>query len=84
MYHKPSNNAPGIIIETHKTPFSGSIKRGTKWNMKQIWILTYSLDFALSNNYLQVTIKFLESKVFNVKVEGFCIIKKRIKLQLSL
>ena len=35
--------------------------------MKHIYILSYSLDLALSNNYLQVTIKFLEPKVFNVK-----------------
>ena len=37
--------------------------------MKQIKVLTYSLDFFLSNNYLEVIIKCLEHKIFNEKVE---------------
>ena len=53
--------------------------------MNQIWILTYSIDWSLSNKYLQVTIQCLEPKIFNVKVEVlFYTIKKiRIKPQLS-
>ena len=30
-------------------------------------ILTFSLNFALSNNYLEVTIQCLEPKILNVK-----------------
>ena len=26
MYGKPSNNAPGILTETHETPFLGQFK----------------------------------------------------------
>ena len=26
MYRKPSNNAPGILTETHETPFLGQFK----------------------------------------------------------
>ena len=37
--------------------------------MKQKRILTYSLDFALSNNYLKVIIQYLELEIFNGKVE---------------
>ena len=32
-------------------------------------ILTYSLVYALSNNYLKVIIKSLEAKILNEKVE---------------
>ena len=37
--------------------------------MKQIRILTYSLDFVLSNKYIQVTMQCLEPKIFNEKIE---------------
>ena len=37
--------------------------------MKQIKVLTYSLDFALSNKYLELIIKSLEPKILNEKVE---------------
>ena len=37
--------------------------------MKQIKVLTYNLDFALSNKYLEVIIKSLEPKISNEKVE---------------
>ena len=53
--------------------------------MKQIKILTYSLDKALSNKYLEVIIQCLELEIFNEKVEvlfGFFSFF-RIKPQLS-
>ena len=31
--------------------------------------ITYSFDLALSNKYLEMIIKFLESKIFNAKVD---------------
>ena len=37
--------------------------------MKQINILTYSFDLALSNKYLKVIIKRLKPKIFNEKAE---------------
>ena len=37
--------------------------------MKQIKVLTYNFDFALSNKYLEVIIKSLEPKISNEKVE---------------
>ena len=37
--------------------------------MKQIKILSYSWDFALSNKYLEVIIQCLEPKLFDDKVE---------------
>ena len=37
--------------------------------MKQMKILNYSLDFALSNEYLKVIIKSLEPKIFSEKVD---------------
>ena len=40
IYRTPSNNAPGILIETHETPFSGLIKRRTKSDMKQMKVIT--------------------------------------------
>ena len=33
--------------------------------MKQIKIFTYTLDFGLSNKYLEVIIQCLEPKIFN-------------------
>ena len=60
-----------ILIETHETSFSGSIKRRAEWDMKHKNMLTYDLDFALSNNHLEVIIKSLESKIFNEKVRNF-------------
>ena len=39
-------------------------------------ILTYSLDLAQSNKYLNVTIQCLEPNVSNVKVDFFYKIKK--------
>ena len=49
--------------------------------MKQIRILTYSLDLAVSNKYLKVTKQCLEPKVNNVKVELlFYKIKKKTQL----
>ena len=45
--------------------------------MIHIKVLTYSLDFALSNTYLEVIILSLEPKILNEKVEVlFCKIKK--------
>ena len=32
-------------------------------------INTYSMDFDLSNKYLEVTIQCIEPKIFNMKVE---------------
>ena len=37
--------------------------------MKQIKILSHSLDFALSNKYLEFVIQYLEPKLFNKIVE---------------
>ena len=37
--------------------------------MKKLKIPTYSLDFALSNKYLEMIIQSLEPKIFNEKVE---------------
>ena len=37
--------------------------------MKEIKILTYSSEFALSNKYLKVIIQCLEPKLFDEKVE---------------
>ena len=37
--------------------------------MNQIMILTYGLDSALSNKYLEMIIKSLEPKISNEKVE---------------
>ena len=37
--------------------------------MRQIKILTYSWDFAISNMYLKVFTQFLEAKLFDDKVE---------------
>ena len=31
MNRKPSNNAPGILTETHETPFMGKFKEELKW-----------------------------------------------------
>ena len=51
-----------------------------KWDIKQIRILNYGLESALSNNYLEVTILCLEPKVFNVLVEVlFYMLKKTNK-----
>ena len=53
--------------------------------MKQITLFTYSVDFALSNKYLDVIIQCLESIILNDdKVEVlFCKVQKyRIKPQL--
>ena len=36
----------------------------------RINILTYSLDFALSNKYLKAIIQCVGAKIFNEKVEG--------------
>ena len=38
--------------------------------MRQKSIESYSLDLALPNKYLQVTIQRLEPKILNEKVEG--------------
>ena len=45
LFHKTSDtdNAFGLIIKTHETPLY----------IEKIWILTYSLDFALSNKYFK-------------------------------
>ena len=51
--------------------------------MKHIRILTYSLDLVQSNEYLQVTIQCLESKVFNVKVEVLFYKIKKIEQNLN-
>ena len=49
--------------------------------MKQINILTFSLDFALSNTYFKVIIQSQEPKIFNEKVEVlFYKIKKSNKI----
>ena len=37
--------------------------------MKQIKILTYSLDFSLSNTYLKVIIQCIGLEILNEKVE---------------
>ena len=37
--------------------------------MKQKKVITYSLDLALSNKYLDVIIPWLEPKIFNENVE---------------
>ena len=37
--------------------------------MTQIKILTYSLDLAISNEYLEVIAKIFEPKIFNEKVD---------------
>ena len=39
VYRKPSNNAPGILTETYKIPFSGKILRRTYMDMRKIKIL---------------------------------------------
>ena len=52
--------------------------------MKQIKILTYSIDFSLSNIYLKVMIQPLEPRIFDEKNEVILYKKKnRIKPQLS-
>ena len=37
--------------------------------MKQIKVVTYSMNFALFNKYLEVVILCLEPEIFNEKVE---------------
>ena len=37
--------------------------------MKQIKIFTFTMDFALSNKYLEVIMHCLKPKIFNEKVE---------------
>ena len=37
---------------------------------------TNSLDLALSNKYFELSIQFLESKIFNKKVDVFYFIEK--------
>ena len=44
---------------------SRKISRRTKWKMNKIIILTYGLDLALKNKYLEVIIKSLKPKLFN-------------------
>ena len=44
-----------------KQPFQGQ--------MKQIKMLTYSMDLALFNKYLQVIIRYLASKIYSEKFE---------------
>ena len=51
--------------------------------MKQIKMLNYSMDFALSNKYLKVIIQTLEPRIFNEKVEVLHNKKNQIKPQLS-
>ena len=52
--------------------------------MKQINLLTYSPDLALSKKYLKAIIQSLEPKIFNEKVEVlFDFLIYRIKLQLT-
>ena len=36
--------------------------------MNEIKMLIYSLDFALSNKYLELIIQFLDPQIFNQKV----------------
>ena len=70
IYHNPSNNVPRILIETHETPFLGSIWRKINLEIKLIKVLTNSVNIVLSNKYLEAIIQSLESKIFNEKVEG--------------
>ena len=51
--------------------------------MRQIKILTVSLDLALSNTYLQVIKQLVGPKIFNEKVEVLFAFFYRIKPQLS-
>ena len=69
FYRKPLNNAPGILIQTNETPFSRSIQRRNKWDVMQLMIQTYNLKLALSNEYLEVLIQCLKTKIFNREVE---------------
>ena len=66
---KPPNSAPGILTETHETPFSRPIQRRSKRNMRRIKKFTYCPDSTLSNKYLKVIIQCLERKIFNEKVQ---------------
>ena len=50
--------------------------------MKQIKILTYSIDFSLSNIYLKVMIQPLEPRIFDEKNEVI-LYKKKIELNLN-
>ena len=49
--------------------------------MKQKKIITYILDFALSNTYLGVIIQCVEIKIFNEKVE--VLFYKKIEYKLN-
>ena len=79
IYHNPSNNVPRILIETHETPFLGSIWRKINLEIKLIKVLTNSVNIVLSNKYLEAIIQSLESKIFNEKVEDLLYEIKMIK-----
>ena len=53
--------------------------------MMQIKVLTYSLDLALSNKYLEVIMLHLKPKIFNEKLDVLFVffLFYRIKHQLS-
>ena len=52
--------------------------------MNKIKILIYSLEFVLSNKYLEASIQYLEPVILNIKVSVlfYKIIKYKIKPQL--
>ena len=60
----------GLLSVTHETLFFGTILKRIKLETKQMNSLTYSLDLALSNKYLEVIIQCQEPKVSNEKVES--------------
>ena len=43
-------------------------------NYELIKILTYSLELALSNTYLEVIIKYIEPEITNEKAEVFILL----------
>ena len=49
--------------------------------MKQKKIHSYSLDFALSNKYLEVILQCLEPKILNEKVEVLFYKMKKIQIK---
>ena len=54
--------------------------------MTQIKILTYSLDFTLSNKYLEVIATFFEPKIFFEKVDvlfDFFTLKNKTSINLE-
>ena len=60
-----TNNTPGILTETHETPFSGSIWRRTNLDpMPKIYLLIVWTRFYKINIH-----KSLEPKILNDKVE---------------